>query len=67
LIDTTVQEKNITYPTDAKLAIKIKSSEWKRFDWVDIGLDLVNIFFKQNDQEIRGILAKVGWFVYGYC
>jgi IS5 family transposase len=23
LIDTTVQEKNITYPTDAKLAIKI--------------------------------------------
>jgi hypothetical protein len=44
-----------------------KSSEWKRFDWVDIGLDLVNIFFKQNDQEIRGILAKVGWFVYGYC
>jgi hypothetical protein len=34
---------------------------------VDIGLDLVNIFFKQNDQEIRGILAKVGWFVYGYC
>jgi hypothetical protein len=24
-------------------------------------------FFKQNDQEIRGILAKVGWFVYGYC
>jgi hypothetical protein len=26
----------------------------------DIGLDLVNIFFKQNDQEIRGILAKVG-------
>jgi IS5 family transposase len=22
-IDTTVQEKNITYPTDAKLAIKI--------------------------------------------
>jgi hypothetical protein len=35
-----------------------KSSEWKRFDWVDIGLDLVNIFFKQNDQEIRGILAR---------
>jgi hypothetical protein len=30
------------------------------FNWVDIGLDLVNIFFKQNDQEIRGILAKVG-------
>jgi hypothetical protein len=27
---------------------------------VDIGLDLVNIFFKQNDQEIRGILEKVG-------
>jgi hypothetical protein len=25
-----------------------------------IGLDLVNIFFKQNDQEIRGILAKSG-------
>jgi transposase, IS5 family len=24
-IDTTVQEKNITYPTDAKLAIKIMS------------------------------------------
>ena len=23
LIDTTLQEKNITYPTDAKLAIKI--------------------------------------------
>jgi IS5 family transposase len=23
LIDTTVQERNITYPTDAKLAIKI--------------------------------------------
>jgi IS5 family transposase len=23
LMDTTVQEKNITYPTDAKLAIKI--------------------------------------------
>jgi hypothetical protein len=29
---------------------------------VDIGLDLVNIFFKQNDQEIRGILAKVGHY-----
>jgi IS5 family transposase len=24
LIDTTASEKNITYPTDAKLAIKIK-------------------------------------------
>jgi IS5 family transposase len=27
LIDTTVQEKNITYPTDAKLAIKIINLE----------------------------------------
>jgi hypothetical protein len=26
-----------------------------------------NAFFKQNDQEIRAILEKVGWFVYGYC
>jgi hypothetical protein len=36
---------------------------------VDIGLDLVNIFFKQNDQEIRGILAKVGtpWEVVVPC
>ena len=30
LIDTTVQEKNITYPTDAKLAIKINPKSKNR-------------------------------------
>jgi hypothetical protein len=30
LIDTTVQEKNITYPTDAKLAIKIINRYFKK-------------------------------------
>jgi hypothetical protein len=38
LIDTTLQEKNIT-------------SEWKRFDWVDIGLDLVNIFLSKTTKK----------------
>jgi hypothetical protein len=34
--------------------------QFKHNPYYDIGLDLVNIFFKQNDQEIRGILEKVG-------
>ena len=53
IVDTTVQEKNITFPTDTKLAIKIIEKTLKVADKLDIKL-------KQTfAKELKGLKIKI--------
>jgi hypothetical protein len=54
--------KQLENLSDERVVLQFKRNPYYQYfcGYSNYMLDLVNIFFKQNDQEIRGILAKVG-------
>ncbi len=56
-IDTTVQEKNITYPTDAKLAIKIPQGTLTAFS-IHLVINRLNKLAKNEGIQQRRTFVK---------